>query len=239
MPPPDGRENKRTIPCIPNKCMLCKKITKKGRQKMSPKTPPGQTRGQIFNFVREQLLKGLPPTVREVQRVFGFRSTQTAREHLEKLVSEGKLTKEQGKARGYRLPSIPGTEPFIAVPLLGRVQAGALTTAFEDPDGYIPMQGNRDSRDLFALRVKGRSMVDAGILPGDLVIVRRQATADSGDIVVAMVEDEATVKRLKIKGNKAELHPENPDFETIIPDPNDLSLLGKVIEVRRILGKRL
>lgn len=203
---------------------------------MAPKTPPGQTRGQIFNFVKEQLLKGFPPTVREVQRVFGFRSTQTAREHLEKLVTEGKLAKEQGKARGYRLPSIPGTEPFIAVPLLGRVQAGALTTAFEDPDGYVPVQGTHDRSELFALRVRGKSMVGAGILPGDLVIVRRQSTANSGEIVVAMVEDEATVKRLKIKGGRAELHPENPDFETIIPDPENLALLGKVIEVRRYLG---
>ena len=107
---------------------------------MSPKTPPGQTRAQIFRFVRERLLKGLPPTVREVQRAFGFRSVQTAREHLETLVAEGKLDKEPGKARGYRLPEESGGS-FALVPLLGRVQAGALTTAVEDPDGYVPVQG--------------------------------------------------------------------------------------------------
>ena len=118
---------------------------------MAPKTPPGQTRGQIFNFLRKQLLQGLPPTVREVQRTFGFRSTQTAGEHLEKLVSEGTLKKEQGKSRGYRLPHESGTEPFTAVPLLGRVQTGALTTALEEPDGYVPVQSSSGSDELFAL----------------------------------------------------------------------------------------
>lgn len=214
-----------------------KGIKNSGGEFMAPKTPPGQTRGQIFNFVKQQLLQGMPPTVREVQRTFGFRSTQTAREHLEKLVSEGKLVKEQGKARGYRLPAGFGVEPFAAVPLLGLVQAGALTTAIEDPDGYVPVQDNRGGDDLFALKVRGRSMEGAGILPGDLVIVRQQATAETGDIVVALVEDEATVKRLKMNRGTAELHPENPDFEVIIPDPQALTILGKVTEVRRYLTK--
>ncbi|MCP4660909.1 MAG: repressor LexA [bacterium] len=204
---------------------------------MAPKTPPGQTRGQIFRFVRDRLLQGLPPTVREVQQAFGFRSVQTAREHLETLVDEGKLAKEPGKARGYRLPKNPSEGPFAFVPLLGRVQAGALTTAVEDPEGYVPVQGLATGDGLFALRVRGESMVGAGILPGDLVIVRRQPDADPGDIVVALVEDEATVKRLRLKSGRVELHPENPRFDPIIPDPNDLALLGKVIEIRRYLEK--
>ncbi|MCP4603433.1 MAG: repressor LexA [Proteobacteria bacterium] len=202
---------------------------------MAPKTPPGQTRAQIYGFVRDKLLKGLPPTVREVQRAFGFCAVQTAREHLETLVAEGKLDKEPGKARGYRLPSKSGPGPFAFVPLLGRVQAGALTTAVEDPEGYVPVQGLRDGDGLFALRVRGESMTGAGILPGDLVIVRSQPTADSGDIVVALVEDEATVKRLRRKGDRIELHPENSRFEPIVPNPDSLALLGKVIEVRRYL----
>ncbi len=203
---------------------------------MAPKTPPGQTRGQIFSYVRQQLLQGMPPTIREVQRVFGFRSTQTAREHLEKLVREGKLVKDQGKARGYRLPESEGARPFAAVPILGQVQAGALTTAVEEADGYVPVDGIPAHDEMFALRVKGLSMADAGILPGDLVIVRRQSTADSGDIVVALVDDEATVKRLRLSGKVAELHPENPDFSPIIPAPGELTILGKVTEVRRYLG---
>lgn len=204
---------------------------------MAPKTAPGQTREQIFGFVRKRLLKGLPPTVREVQQAFGFRAVQTAREHLETLIAEGRLVKEPGKARGYRLP--PGSEGGTAVfvPLLGRVQAGALTTALEEPEGYVPIQENPSSGELFALKVRGESMIGAGILPGDLVIVRSQPTAESGDIVVAMVDDEATVKRLYLQNNRVELHPENPGFEPIIPDTNELIVLGKVIEVRRYLDK--
>lgn len=200
---------------------------------MTPKTPPGQTRHQIYGFVRKRLLEGLPPTVREVQFAFGFRSVQTAREHLETLVAEGKLTKEIGKARGYRLPKESGLPTPALAPLLGQVQAGALTTAVQDPEGYIAVQYKKSREALFALRVRGESMIGAGILPGDVVIVRRQPTADPGDIVVAVVDDEATVKRLRLNGDRVELHPDNPAFKPIVPEPNELVLLGKVIEVRR------
>jgi repressor LexA len=169
---------------------------------------------------------------------FGFRSVQTAREHLEGLVGEGRLTKEKGKARGYRLPA--GTrpeEPARLIPLLGRVPAGPLNIATEDLEGYIPVQSRHPSEELFGLRVRGKSMTGAGILPGDIVVVHRQPAAQSGDIVVALMGDEVTVKRLRLSKNKAELHPENPDFEPIIPDPEELTLLGKVIEVRRYLER--
>lgn len=202
---------------------------------MAPKTPPGQTRSQIFRFVRDRLLQGLPPTVREVQLAFGFRSVQTAREHLETLVSEGKLTKEPGKSRSYRLPQEAKGGTLRLVPLLGRVQAGVLTTAVEDPEGYVPVQDSRANDELFALKIRGKSMLNAGILPGDIIIVRHQPSAESGDIVVALVEDEATVKRLRRKRGRLELHPENPDFEPIIPQPDAVTILGKVVEVRRYL----
>jgi repressor LexA len=202
---------------------------------MSPKTPPGQTRREIYRFVRERLLAGMPPTVREVQTAFGFRSVQTAREHLETLVAEGKLAKEPGKARGYRLSDTPWGIAPRWVPLLGRVQAGALTMAIEDPDGYVAVQHRNPEQSLFALRVRGESMIGAGILPEDVVIVRKQATADAGDIVVAIVEDEATVKRLRFKGGHPVLYPENPRFAPIFPDRDTLVVLGKVIEVRRYL----
>jgi repressor LexA len=123
------------------------------------------------------------------------------------------------------------------VPLLGRVPAGPLDIATEDLDGYIPIQSEHQSADLFGLRVHGESMTGAGILPNDIVVVRRQPTADSGDIVVALIGDEATVKRLRIRKSRVELHPENPHFEPIIPDASELTLLGKVIEVRRYLER--
>lgn len=203
------------------------------------RTPPGQTRERIFRFVRDRLARGLPPTVREVQQAFGFRAVQTAREHLEGLVGEGRLAKENGKARGYRLPAglAVGGPPSL-IPLLGRVQAGSLSAAVEDLEEYVPVHAPRSSDELFALRVRGESMTGAGILPGDVVVVRRQSTARSGEIVVALVEDEATVKRLRVRGRRVELHPENPAYEVIVPPAGRLSILGKVIEVRRSLESR-
>jgi repressor LexA len=200
------------------------------------KTPAGETRERIYRFVRERLLRGLPPTVREVQEAFGFRAVQTAREHLEALVSEGRLEKRSGRSRGYRLP---GSEaiPTILVPLLGRVQAGKLSTAVEDLEGYIPYD-SATGDELFALRVRGDSMSGAGILDGDVVVVRRQESASHGEIVVALVDDEATVKRLHIRRGRAELHAENPAYEPIIPPLGEMKLLGKVIELRRTIGKQ-
>jgi len=179
-----------------------------------PKTPPGQTRERVYHYVRERLFAGRPPTIREVQHAFSFRAVETARGHLETLVREGRLAKRNGEARGFTLPELPAPK---LVPILGRVQAGALSTAVQDLEGYIPVESTHVSQDLFALRVNGESMTGAGICPGDLVVVRRQATASSGEIVVALVEDEATVKRLRIRKGRIELHPENPDFEIITP----------------------
>ena len=205
------------------------------RENTMGRTPPGQTRERVFKLVRDQLLAGSPPTVREVQRAFGFKSPQTAREHLEALVGEGRLTKRKGRSRGYRLPSTMGP-PTILVPLLGRVQAGSPTPAVEDLEGYLPIQSSRSPEELFGLRVRGESMSGVGILHDDVVIVRRQSTADSGEIVVALIDDgdEATVKRLRIRGRRVELHPENPDFDVLVPEK--VTLLGKVVEVRRRMG---
>jgi len=121
------------------------------------------------------------------------------------------------------------------VPLLGRVPAGPLDLAVEDLEGHLPVQTRTSPGELFSLRVRGDSMKDAGILDGDLVVVRRQPRADSGEIVVAMVGDEATVKRLRVKRGRIELHPENDAFAPIVPDPSDVKILGRVVEVRRVL----
>ena len=189
-------------------------------------------RERVYRFVRERLAAGRPPTVREVQEALGFRAVQSAREHLERLVAEGRLTKRAGEARGYRLPEEDAAPPAALVPVLGRVQAGALTTAVEDIEGYVPVQ-RKAGGDYFGLRVQGDSMTGAGILAGDIVIVRAQPAADSGAIVVALVEDEATVKRLRLRGRRIQLHPENPAFSPITPE--ECRILGKVVEVRRFL----
>ncbi len=183
-------------------------------------------------------MAGHAPTVREVRDAFGFSAAQTAQFHLEKLVEEGRLQQvrsgERGRSRGYRLPELATLAPMRMVPLLGRVQAGALTAAIEDPDGYIQVAGGTND-ELFSLYVRGESMIDAGILPDDIVIVRRQPEAEDGQIVVALVDDEATVKRLRFRDGCVELHPENPAFEPIIPDQEALQILGRVVEVRRFL----
>ena len=198
---------------------------------MTPITPPGETREKVYRFVCRRILEELPPTVREVQEAFRFKAVQTARQHLERLVAEGRLVKVRGKSRGYRLPQKLGT---LLVPLLGRVQAGGLQVAIEECEGYLPVQ-RRGSEELFGLRVQGESMTGAGILPGDIVIVRQQAEAASGDIVVALVGDEATIKKLRLRRNRIELHAENPAFAPIIPRADECTLLGKVVEVRRYL----
>jgi repressor LexA len=198
-----------------------------------PYSPEGKTRERVLRFVRERILAGRPPTVREVQEAMGFRAVETARRHLENLVAEGKLQREPGKARGYRL--LQGANNVVLVPLLGRVQAGPLTTALEEPEEYLAVTTDKDRGSLFALRIRGESMVGAGILPGDIAIVRRQSVAQDGDIVVAMVEDEATVKRFRIRGEHIELCAENQDFPTMRFRPWEVVILGKVIQIRRDL----
>ncbi len=215
---------------------------------MPPYTPTGETRGRVYRYVRQRLERGHPPTVREVQEEFGFRAVETARKHLERLVEEGRLTKQAGVARGYRLPWGEDT-PSVLVPLLGRVSAGGLSEAIENREGSVAVEGTDigsrgGSDELFALRVEGESMIGAGILPGDIAIVRAQRTARSGDIVVALVDGEATVKTLRhvktlrSSGRRVQLCPENPAFDPIFPPPDRLTILGKVIEIRRYLGRR-
>ena len=194
----------------------------------------GDSRQRVYHYVRDRILAGNPPTVREVQEALGFGAVESAREHLEALVSQGFLEKLGRQSRGYRLPGYQ-SRPSIPVPLLGRVQAGALTTAVEDLEGYIPVNPRADEDELFALRVQGESMRDAGILPGDVVVVRRQADAPRGSIVVALVDDEATVKQLFVSGDQVELRPHNPAFSPIVVSASELVLLGKVIEVRRYI----
>jgi len=201
------------------------------------RTPAGDTRKKVYDFVRRRLLDGMPPTVREVQDAFGFRAVQSAREHLEALVAEGLLSKAAGQARGYSLPELSPREnvPVRLVPLLGRVQAGRLTTAIEEPEGFLPIRSRRPEKELFALRVRGDSMTGAGVMPRDIVVVRRQTTAENGEMVVALVEDEATVKWFHRRGQRVELRADNPAFETIVPAAGALNVLGKVIEVHRYL----
>lgn len=192
---------------------------------------PGKTREKVFRFVRDRLLEGSPPTIREVQDAMGFRSVESARKQLEILVEEGRLVKSSGKARGFRLPQdVRGGTP---VPLVGEIQAGGLRAAIEHPDGFVVASRSRHNETLFALTVRGESMRDAGMFDGDTVIVRKQSTANDGEVVVALVGDEATVKRFRSRRGKIVLEPANPEFAPMTFEPGECQLLGRVVELRR------
>lgn len=201
-------------------------------------TKPGVTRNRIYQFVRKRLLDGEPPTVREVQAAFRMRAVQSAKSHLDALVEEGRLIKMPGKSRGYRLPA--AVQPSQLAPIVGHVPAGPFNIAVEDIEGYIPVQFNADEHTVFGLRVSGDSMMDAGILHGDIVLVRTESEIHQGDIVVAMIDGDATVKEFRRVGDQIQLHPRNDSYPALSPDPEALTIVGKVVEVRRYLeGIRL
>lgn len=183
--------------------------------------------------MRRQLLAGRSPTVREVQEAFQMRAVQSAKFHLNALVREGKLVQEPGKARSYRLSAAPS--PPCLVPLVGDVPAGTLSLAVENISGYIPVHSRHEDGAVFALRVRGDSMTDAGILDGDVVVARADAEIRSGDIVVALIDGEATVKELHVCDDEVRLLPKNPQYSAIAVRGEDLEVAGKVIEVRRFL----
>jgi repressor LexA len=200
--------------------------------------PRGQTRQAILAFILERTREGRPPTVREIQAAFGFRAVQTVQAHLERLVAEGALTREAGKARSVR-PAGEAGGRGLAVPVLGRVRAGPLSEAIASPEGSVLVDPTRvgGAEGLFALLVRGDSMVGAGILEGDLVIARQQPGAQPGDIVVARLGDEATVKRFTLRQGRPVLLAENPAYPPILVDAADaFAILGKVVEVRRYMA---
>ncbi len=189
----------------------------------------GLTKSQqkVYDYLIKTLPSGVPPTVREICRATGLRSTSTVHAHLKTLERLGYISRDAGLNRSIH---IAGTEPTSQVPVLGRVTAGMPILAVEDIEGYLPFP-QKSGKELFALHVMGLSMRDAGILDGDYVVVERTPTADDGEIVVAMIDEEATVKRLFREPDGIRLQPENPDFEPIYSD--NASLLGRVIAVLR------
>lgn len=180
----------------------------------------------IFNKIKDDKI---PPTIREIAQEFGFSSTGTVRDYLKALVEKGYIKVSEGKARAIEL-----VKEAFQVPIIGSVAAGSPALAVEEVEGYVDLDDFFFSdSDIFALRVKGDSMINAGIMPDDLVLVRRQAAAEIGDIVVALFCEEATVKRLVKRDNNFFLEPANPRYD-LIPVNEDTSLIGKVItNIRR------
>jgi len=180
----------------------------------------------IASCIREQ---GYPPSVREIGEAVGLRSPSTVHFHLKHLEEAGVIEKGAGKGRAITL-----TEPDIPedkVPIVGNVAAGSPILAEECIEDYLTFDTGGRSGEFFALRVRGESMLNAGILPGDLVVVQRQQTARNGEIVVAMIEDEATVKTYSRQNGHVWLLPENDAYEPI--DGTYAQILGRVAAVVR------
>ncbi|MCD6405221.1 MAG: transcriptional repressor LexA [Planctomycetes bacterium] len=192
-----------------------------------------RTLREIARFIS---VHGYPPTMQELAKVLGI-SHASAHEQVSQLVRKGYLKREPRKARGLTLIRQRNNEvaDLVAVPIVGRVAAGWPILAEENIIGEVLVEGRVASRGrCFALEIDGDSMVEAGIREGDIVIVRQQPIAENGDIVVALLGDEATVKRLCIREEKIELRPENPKHRPIPIGPDDgLRILGKVVATRR------
>ncbi len=189
---------------------------------------------EIFDFINRHLEKtGYPPTVREIGKALGLHSPSTVHAHLAKLEKSGVLRRDPSKPRAIEI--LVGRAKRVidpGVPLVGQVAAGAPILAEENIEEMLQMPAliGADSGD-FALRVRGDSMRDAGILDGDLVVVHPTADAANGEIVVALLEDEATVKRYFREADAIRLQPENPAYEPIIA--REVEILGRVIGVFR------
>lgn len=176
--------------------------------------------------------KGYSPSVRDIKAALSIRSTSTVHTYLQRLEERGFLVKEEGKSRTLRMgPAFQGqTQSVARVPILGRVTAGIPILAVENFDGYVefPSPKSRYQADkLFALRVTGTSMIEAGILDGDLVIVEKSESAENGEIVVALIEDEATVKTFYKEHGHYRLQPENSTMDPIIVDY--VEIIGRVV----------
>ena len=199
--------------------------------------PRGDNQQRILEYIKSEIqTKGYPPSVREIANAVGLKSTSTVHGHLTRLEKKGLLHRDAMKPRAMEVIGDPNfvRNATTAIPVVGRVTAGLPILAEENVDEYIPipdaMLGDGEH---FILLVKGESMIQAGIMDGDYVVVRKQQEANNGDIVVAMIEDSATVKRFYKEHGHFRLQPENPTMDPIYTD--EVTILGKVVSLYRIL----
>ena len=181
----------------------------------------------IFDYINKFLSEnGYPPSVREIADAVNLKSPSTVHSHLNSLERKGYITRSSGKTRAISV----NVGQAKGVPIVGAVAAGMPSLAVEDILGYLPFDTGSDD-EYFALRIYGLSMKDAGILDGDMVIIKRQPFAYSGEIVIALIDDEATCKRIKYKDSEVWLCPENEGFEPI--NGSNAVILGIVTNVIR------
>ena len=205
---------------------------------MSEKEPLTAKQQQIFDFIKSEISsKGYPPSVREICGAVNLSSTSSVHSHLKTLERKGYIRQDSNKNRALEIVD----DDFNAlvrreitnVPVVGRVAAGTPLLATENISDYFPIPVDKlPNKETFMLTVKGESMINMGIFDGDILLVQKQETARNGDVIVALVEDSATVKRFYKESNHIRLQPENDDMAPIIV--NDCKILGKVIGLIRM-----
>lgn len=219
-------------------CATCsepgkKVISSQERVANMEKLTPQQER--VLQVIKEIIAEtGYPPSVRELGKRLGLKSTATVHSHLATLERKGYIHKTAQKSRAFNLVQKEVTPPTVLVPLVGKVRAGMPILASENISEMLPFPKSLvKGENVFLLQVEGDSMIGAGIYANDYVLVRQQETAEDGDIVVALIEDEATVKRFFKEKDAVRLQPENPHMEPIIS--RDVRILGKVIGLYRTI----
>ena len=186
---------------------------------------------KVLKFIRERIEGGLAPTIREIGGELGVRSTGTVRDYLKALAQKGYLKRKSKLSRAIELFDMPKR----GIPVLGVIPAGRPSEAYEHIQGYINPDdlflGRLSMNDVFALRVKGESMIEAGINDGDIAVLKKQKTADNGAIIAALLEDnEVTLKKLKQKGREIFLEAANRNYP---PIHKEFSIIGKLITIIR------
>ncbi|MBU3160633.1 transcriptional repressor LexA [Clostridium frigoris] len=198
-------------------------------------TPKKDKQSEIYNFIKDQVqLKGYPPSVREICVAVGLKSTSTVHGHLERLEKKGYIRRDPAKPRAIELlkDSVIRKE-LIDIPIIGKITAGVPILAVENVEDTftIPLNFTKTNNELFMLKVSGSSMIEAGILDGDLAIIEKVNAAKNGDIVVALIDNEATIKRFFKEKGHIRLQPENSTMSPIILD--DCSILGILVGIYR------
>ena len=186
---------------------------------------------KVYDYIVKSVRdNGFAPSVRDIMNDLGYKSTSTVHMYLNRLDMLGYIKKEDGKSRAISLVS-EDMPQVSAVPVLGTVTAGQPILAVENFEGYIGYVGRVPADEMFALKVRGESMINVGILDGDMIIAEKTCYAENGEIVVALIENEATVKRFFREDGHYRLQPENNEMDPIIVD--EVLILGKVVAIQR------
>lgn len=198
-----------------------------------PRRPNGDTQQRILDYIENYIeVNGYPPSVREIGQAVDLKSTSTVHGHLNRLEKKGLLHREAMKPRTIDVTREDKPQ-MVKLPLLGRVAAGVPILAEEDAEGYMQLPDSMVGQgDHFILEIRGDSMITAGIMNGDFVVVKRQQTAQNGEIVIAMIDDEATCKRYFKEPDRIRLQPENPRMRPFYA--RSVTILGKVVAVYRV-----